>query len=154
MDKLELDARVARLERRVHGLSAAVALVGAMLAFTLFFAMAGRNASYPDLPAMVATPAPLSPPMPVASVTTTAMQPSEWTMPALQHQLSTFHDLRSQGLISEEEWEAKKAKLLSLPVTPGDIRSDLEQVEQLVEGHAICEGERDGLRAKLLEIEE
>ncbi len=41
MDKLELDARVARLERRGSHLTALVALMGAGLACMLFFALIG-----------------------------------------------------------------------------------------------------------------
>jgi hypothetical protein len=82
------------------------------------------------------------------------MPPAEGSMAALEHQLSTFRELRNEGLISEEEWQAKKAGLLSQPVTPGDIRADLEMVRRLAEDQAICDAERDRLRAKLLGIEE
>lgn len=154
MDKLELDARVARLERRVGVLWTAFALASVGVVALLFFALVVRKSSVYHPPEPPATAISMPTPMPMEFVTATAPASSEGSMPALQHQLNTFHDLCNQGLISEEEWQAKKAKLLSAPVTAGDIRSDLQQVQQLVDTQAICESEREALRAQLLGIEE
>ena len=154
MDKLELDVRVARLERRSSHLTVLVALMGAALACMLFFALVGHadvSPAYATVlpmptvaPAPVATPAPMFPPAP----------PADGTMAVLHDQLATLRDLRNQDLITEDEWHAKKNKLLSAPVKASDLRSDLERVRDLVDQEAICEGERDTLKKKLLEIEE
>jgi len=145
MDKLELDARVARLERRSSHLTALVILMGAILACVLFFALVGRPDVSPVYATTVATPAPvpmLPPP------------PADGSMAALHQQLATLRELRDQDLITEDEWHAKKDRLLAAPVKASDLRSDMERVRELFDQKAICEGERDTLKAKLLEIDE
>lgn len=144
MDKLELDARVARLERRSSHLTALVALMGVALACGLLFALTGGSDTMTATPVYATTmpmPTPVPPP------------PADGSMAALQQQLSTLRDLRDQDLITEDEWHAKKDKLLSAPVKASDLRSDLEQLRDLLDQNAICEGERDNIKAKLLEIE-
>ena len=62
--------------------------------------------------------------------------------------------LQDEGIITEEEWEARKARTLEEELNPGDLRSDLQMVQQLSDTGAICEEERTSLRARLLGIEQ
>jgi hypothetical protein len=155
MDKLELDTRVARLERRLSLLAAGIVLAAGLFAGAWCIAAIRQ----PDLvtPATafeIPPPVPVATPVPTQFLTVAAPMMAEGSMPALQRELAMFHGLLDEGVIREEEWEAKKGRLLSQPVTPGDLRSDLEQVQQLWTEHLICEDERDALRAQLLGIEE
>jgi len=149
MDKLELDARVARLERRCSHLTALVTAFGVALACMVFFALAEGQVNIPAT-AVYAAPMPMPTPAPMI----TPAPPAHGSMAALHDQLATLRDLRNQDLITEDEWHAKKNKLLSAPVKASDLRSDLERVRDLVDQQAICEGERDTLKKKLLEIDE
>src|SRR4051812_24009410 len=123
MDKLELDARVARLERRSSHLTAIVALMGAALACTLFFALVGQA----DVPSAYATtmPMPTAPPVATPAPMLAPPPPVDGTMAALHDQLAILRDLRNQDLITKDEWHAKKNKLLSASVKASDLRSDL-----------------------------
>ena len=75
-------------------------------------------------------------------------------MGAIFHELSTLKQLQDEGIISEEEWEAKKAHILEKELNPGDLRADLKMVQQLSDTGAIGEADRSALRARLLGIEE
>ncbi|QDV39248.1 hypothetical protein ElP_72120 (plasmid) [Tautonia plasticadhaerens] len=81
------------------------------------------------------------------------MMYDEGSMPALHHELSTLAQLLGEGIVTQEEWLARKAKSLEEPLSPGDLRADLVLVRQLAEAGAINEEERASLRARLLGIE-
>jgi hypothetical protein len=111
---------------------------------------------------MIVTPAPL-PPTPADPFMTApaGMMYSgmggmygERSMGALHHQLSTLKQLRDEEVINEEEWRAKKSKLLAEQLKPGDLRSDLGMVKELHDNQVICDDEQADLRARLLQIEE
>ena len=81
------------------------------------------------------------------------MMNTEGTMGALHQKLATLKQLRDEGVINEQEWQAKKAKELGQPLNPGELRSDLEAAQRLYESQAISEDERAELRAKLLGLD-
>lgn len=165
MDKLELDARVARLERRFGLLIAALLIVPAAL-FLFTVTRVGRMEEAATA-AIVDVPRPPSPPP-----TPTVWEPShsepflsgmgmmgmmgsaEGSMEALYQKLSSLTQLRDEGIITEEEWLAKKAQILEEPLNAGDLRGDLQLVQRLSDTGALSEEERTVLRTRLLGLEE
>jgi hypothetical protein len=155
MDKLELDARVARLERRVGLLMTALFLAATGGVVLMYLALGGRADAQPAH-ATVATPA--SPPHIFHSAPAPdafmggmgMMMNAEGTMAALHQKLATLKQLREEGVINEQEWQAKKTKELGQPLNPGELRTDLEAAQRLYESQAISEDERADLRATLL----
>jgi hypothetical protein len=158
MDKLELDARVARLERRVGYFVTLATLFAIGLAAFVGLAMTRRavNAelSTPAMVMEVPAPPPALPPSPSAVFAPMPMPPAAGSMPALFQQLATIRELVEEQVITEAEWAAKKELLLAEPVTVGDLKSDLQGVQHLWNTQAISEAERDSLKARLLGIEE
>jgi len=159
MDKLELDARMARLERRGSMLKLLIlssAGVGILVSLSSF--SSGELAATPMPPPMVITPAPIpadtveSAPAPGLYVSDGNIH-GEATMRALDHELSMLKQLRDEGMINEEEWRVKKSKVLAEPLKPGDLRADLGMVKQLRNRQVILDDEQAVLRERLLGIE-
>ncbi len=164
MDKLELDVRMARLERRVSMLTTVLFLAAAGATILIYLArFGGEEASATAVTPAVMTPAPAPPPP--TDLVAAAPVPGlpfglsggnihgEGTMGTLHHQLSTLKQLRDEGMINDEEWRAKKSKVLAEPLTPGDLRSDLGMVKQLRDSQVICDDEQAALRTRMLGIE-
>jgi hypothetical protein len=165
MDKLELDARVARLERR-YGLVLALLLAvpASVLMLLVGYARMGR-AEHQISETVVASPIPPSPTEWVKAAPEPfmggmgmmgmmgGMMSSPGSMTALHQELSTLAQLLGEGVITQEEWQAKKERVLAGELHPGDLRTDLELVRQLVDAEALTEGEQASLRARLLGIE-
>ena len=141
MDKLELDGHVSRLERRfVVILAALVAAVGVCL---IWLGRSDRAVALP-MPVAVASPPP----------TPTVFAPDPFmgdmgmmggaggSMPGLYHELSTLTQLLGERMITEPEWQAKKAQVLARELIPGDLRSDLKMVQELADAGALTEEER------------
>jgi hypothetical protein len=162
MDKLELDTRVARLERRVSLLTTVLILAAAGAVITIYFARIGvSEAAATVVGPPVMTPARVAPPPaePFAAFLAPGMPSggmggmyAEGTMEALHHQLSTLKQLLDENIIDEGEWRAKRSKVLAEPLKPGDLRLDLGMVKELHDGKVICDDEQADLRARLLGI--
>lgn len=162
MDKLDLDARLARLERRV-GLLSAVLLLGVVLTLGLFALRASSQQQAtltplpPSAPAVVA---PVMPRMAVPSPVSIGMMENmggmmggiDGSVPALHQKLISMKQLHDEGLIAEEEWKAMKAKALEEPLASGDLRSELQIIQQMLDDGLIDDTERVELRDKLLRI--
>jgi hypothetical protein len=160
MDKLELDARMVRLERRVGLHTTVLLLAGVGLGIFLTLEMFALRASSrphatvispPPLPA----PAILSAPAPhvgMAGFMPGMIGGDDGSMPSLQQKLTSLKQMHDERLVAEAEWKAMKAKAFESPLTQGDLRSDLQAVQQLFDARAICDTERAALRAKLLGI--
>jgi hypothetical protein len=150
MDKLDLDARVARLERTVTALVAGLCLVGLLIGGLFLFALVavGRHNPPPALaaPPAIVTPAPA--PFP------TDRRPEPGSVSALEQRLATMDELRSRGIISDADMKASKDKLLEAPLTVVDLRSDLETVDQLRTRSLLSGEESNRIKAKILEIGE
>ncbi|QDV33572.1 SHOCT domain-containing protein [Tautonia plasticadhaerens] len=163
MDKLELDARVAKLERRfglmivaLFIVPAAILLISVARGGRVDVARAATVVSVPTphpTPTVWETPAP-EPFLGGMGGMMGMMGSMEGSMAALSHELATLTQLRDEGVITEEEWQAKKAKILEEPLSPGDLRTDLQLVQQLSDTGAICEEERTALRVRLLGLDE
>jgi hypothetical protein len=152
MDKLELDARVARLERRLSTLIA-VLVVAALAAAVAALAMVSRTEEVPaqairDSTA-VKTP---SPPPPVAS--TPAKRPAELEngMGQLQAELRKLRDLQGQRLITPVDFQAKKATILARPLNVGDYAADVRAAKTLRDEGILTPPEYEALTKKILDI--
>lgn len=160
MDKLELDARVARIERRVSflfGLAViGLGVFGMALGLVLLRVTVSEAAPLPAPTAVeVATPLPTDHASYYAPTPSPAMgmMVSDGSMPQLYQQMKMLRELLGENAITTEEWEAKKTMLLAEPLAAGDLRSDLQGVQDLWTNKAITEGERDTIKAKLLGLD-
>jgi hypothetical protein len=141
-DKLELDARVARLERKV-------ALFGAILVFGLvvegLFLLASvrraASASAPPAPAPVTSP----------SIVMKTARPAT-SVADLAKQLHELDDLRNRGVINGQDLAAKKQRLLDQPLEHGEMKTDLETAQELYNRGTINGQEWQVLKAKVLDI--
>ena len=151
MDKLELDARVARLERAVTLLWTVVAAGALLMAGLLLFSLASLRARPYAAGSAVAVrmPTPVAPPVPLAAPVTVATTVTP-TVTDLAGELSTLQDLYGRSIISGSERDAKKAKLVDGPLVVGDMKTDLEQVHELYGKGVINGTERDKLKSKVL----
>jgi hypothetical protein len=134
MDKLELDERVARLERRLGQLWTGILFVGILIGaglFFLLFSQVGRSVKAPGLVT--------GPPGSVA---------------ALENRLTTLDELRTRGDITPADRDAAKAKLLAEPLSASDLKTDMARVQHLRTRNLISIEEADRVKAKLLEIKE
>lgn len=166
MDKLDLDARVLRLERRV-GFLTILLLGGVGLALVAMIGLTRLRALEATRAATVFTamPPPAAPPMhgEVAPITVTGPMMAgmgsflpgfEGGIAALREELASMKQLFDEGVIDEAEWEALKTKALEKPITPHDLRADLQDVQQLFDTGILCDGERAELRSRLLGLTE
>jgi hypothetical protein len=152
MDKLELDGRVARLERTVAMLGAINGLIFAAGAAGAVFWLSFRSAP----PLSPATPVPeMAMPVPTPSVMINAPAPrdaSEGSVPHLAHKLFELHQLQNKGLLTSLEFESKKDQLLAKPLTSCDLSTDLEEIGELQNQSIISSLEFSELKKKILEI--
>jgi len=157
MDKLELDARVAHLERKVAILSVIIAVMGAaaLLSMLTFTRRAEIQRAEPHLstPTVMTTPrVPAPPPIPVGTHSVGVVDYSEGGVPYLANQLRESWTLQAKGLLNSSEFAAKKAQLLAKQIRPGSLTSDLEQISQLQRENILSSSEYATLKAKILEI--
>ena len=75
-------------------------------------------------------------------------------MAGLYQELATLKPLMDEGTVSDPEGRAKKERVLARELNPGDLRPDLDLVQELVNAGAIGEEERATFRARLLCIED
>jgi hypothetical protein len=151
MDKLELDARVARLERRLSTLIFVLAVTGlvAMLAaFTLVASRPIRTVGTPDTPASVA---------PTAVAKTGAMVrviSSTGRMDDLDAEIRKLRGMQLQGLITPDDFAAKKALILARPLRVGDEEGGLQAARKLQLEDIITVEEFEALKKKILGLGE
>ena len=150
MDKLELDARVARLERRVSSLSVALALSVATFSvcalLTLFIDNPHRPSGLPpQLP--VAMPRSSLPP-PIGSLAW-----SKSGMDFLDAEVRNAHDLQANSSISEDDFMAIKRSLIVGLSRVDEVARDVQLARKLLVEKRITSAEYDDLRKKILEID-
>lgn len=157
-DKLELDARVARLERRV-GLLSAVILGGlAFLAVALLWAVRSSRPAM-AVPPQLAAPAPahvFPPTQPAPMMTEMGLihgPAPQGTVADLANRLEELADLRRKGLINESEFDARKQKLLARSFVPTSLGADLEQLGELRRSEALSEADYEAFKARILDTE-
>ncbi len=151
MDKLELDSRMACLERRVASLTLLTALLfaGAILSFVMVLRQV-RSAE------AMSWPMPPTPPMPVRVETAPAFLPpldaSQGTVGHLVMQIGDLGDLHNRGVVNDTEFQAKKAQLLSHPMVSKDMRRELEEIGRLRDQNLLTSEEFDLLKAQALDL--
>jgi hypothetical protein len=136
MDKLELDDRVSRLERRLSLATNLALVVGLAIFAAAFLATARMTVSYEEvpLPARIATPVPLIP-------------RSDFEL-----QLRNVHKMQEQGLITREDFEQKKEMILDAPLDPADDVEALRGARTLVDEGLLTEDEYGILKRKILKF--
>jgi hypothetical protein len=141
MDKLEIDARVARLERRVSSFFALLVLgvAAGALALMLLIYQAGRSTE-----ATVATPALLPATVEVAR--------DSASMSHLDADLRKLHGLLEEGLIDRDDFQAKKRGLFAPILHVTDFAGDMQLAKKLLDENIIDRGEYGELKKKILEI--
>jgi hypothetical protein len=133
MDKLELDDRVTRLERRVS-LCSALMSAAALAIFAGAFLMAvGVTVSEEATPAVarVSSPAPPA---------------------GFEVELRNAHKLQEQGLITREDFDQKKEMILDAPLPPSDEVQAMEAAKALVDEGILNEAEYGILKRKILKF--
>lgn len=152
MDKLEFDARLAHLERRVALLSAlALGLlfaVGAgLLLMTVRSTASERPAVMPPTPsATVATATVAAPPAPLADV-------SEGSVGYLTRRLDDLEALREKSLLTSLEFQEQKRQILEKTVRSADLKSELEHLGALRDRDVLTSLEFQAVKEKLLKAE-
>jgi hypothetical protein len=136
MDKLELDDRVSRLERRLSLATNLAWVVGLAIFAAAFPATARMTVSYEEVPAaaQVATPAP---PIPRSD---------------FELQLRNAHKMQEQGLITREDFDQKKEMILDAPLDPADDVEALRGARTLVDEGLLTEDEYGILKRKILKF--
>lgn len=164
MDKLELDARMARVERRVSFLFALAILGLLVVGLGLgLVALRGRHVAAAQTAQMEAIAVHTLPPTPMAPPALDGMAMTAYDNPfgaggmgmlgplgETLRQLVTIRQLLVEKVITPEDWEAKKAQLLAGPIAAANLRNDLQAVQQLWETKALNDAERDALKQQLL----
>lgn len=149
MDKLELDARVARLERRTTWLSAFA--IGCLLLAGIALALmttarraispAAANVVYPAPPVATPSPSAMLPPGQVPSR----------SVADLTTQLEELKGLKLRGLLDDAQYGAKKKQLLAQPFQPSGLATDLEQLRNLELRQLLDGGEMESFKARVLD---
>ncbi len=155
MDKLELDARVAHLERKVAILSVIIAVMGAaaILSVVTFTRRAEIHRVESSTPSGITTTRVVAPsPIAVGTHSVGVIDYTEGGVPYLANQLRESWSLQAKGLLNSSEFSAKKTQLLAKPIRPGGLTSDLEQISQLQRDNILTSSEYAALKAKILEI--
>lgn len=146
MDKLELDGRVAQLERTV------AILVGLNM---LLFAAAGASVFW--FSARSSPPPPMvSMTMPateraVTVATAPAVPPSDGSVPFLSGKLEELKELHNRNLLTSFEFDAKKKELLGKPLASCNLTTDLEAISELRNQNILTSFEHDDLKKKILD---
>jgi hypothetical protein len=139
MDRLELDGRVARLERRVSLiLTLPFMILGLLVLAAVSMAFVGRAS---------VTAVPTAPPSP-----TVVAAEEGWNMHRLDGDLRKLHGLLDRNLIDRDEFQAKKRELFAPILRVTDFEGDIELAKQLLDENIIDRDEYNQLKKKILEI--
>jgi hypothetical protein len=136
MDKLELDDRVCRLERRASLQSLVMTLAGLAVLGAVLVGFVGRT-SYQSQEAIV-TATPIRSP----------------AYPSLEYEveLRQARQMYDQGLITRDDFEQKKEMILAAPMTFDDDFVALKAARSLVSDGALTEDEYQVMKRKILEF--
>lgn len=137
MDKLELDDRVSRLERRVSMHSLLVAVAGLMVLGAAFFMITWVSTSrYEEATATIDTPAPTPPALPLM----------------FEFELRKAHEMQHQGLITQEDLEQKKEMILAEPMTFTDDVEAMKAAKALLSQGVLNQSEYEIIKRKILKF--
>jgi len=139
MDKLELDDRVSRLERRVSIHSVLFSLAGLGVLAAAFVTTARIvSAPYGEETATISTPV-MPPPESPAS--------HDFVV-----ELQRAHKMQQQGLISQADLDQKREMILAGPIAFSDEVAALNSAKGLVNHGIISEADFDVLKRKVLKF--
>ena len=144
MDKLELDARVARLERRVSWVTGFLVLACAAASLMSLMRIEATPSAQMMEPATIATPAPA----PAIRQIGTAHGVKQ-----LGAVLRTLRDMQLEGLISLQDLEAKKASILAQPLNVTDYASDMKAAKALQLEGILSLGDYEALKKRILDTD-
>jgi hypothetical protein len=144
MDKLELDDRVSRLERRVSFLMVLLPTV-VLLALAAALLMTSRLET-PQSPAV------MSPSETKVEIKTFQKSRSPAVLGEIDGELRKLRDLQLQALITPNDFEAKKAVILERPLNVGDYAKDIQTAMALRNAGFITPSEYDALKNRILAI--
>ncbi len=144
MDKLELDARVALLERRLSLLIALLVLaLATSIALALMMTMRGEAR-----PAMMTVATPSAATRETKVETKTAVGGVD----QLDAELRKLHALQQSGLINAGDFQEKKELILANRIVVGDFARDIQVARKLADAAIINNVDYDELKKKILEI--
>jgi hypothetical protein len=140
MDKLELDARVARLERRVSLiLTLPFMILGLLVLVAMSMAFVGRAS---------VTAVPTAPPSPAVIAVE-----DHRSMHRLDGELRKLHALLEEDLINAGDFQAKKKNLLFGILHIDDFAGDMQMAKKLLDENILNISEYDELKKKILGID-
>lgn len=138
MDKLELDDRVRRLERRASLQSLVMTLAAlAVLGAVLVGFVGVSSYRYQEATATIAAPAPPPPGRP---------------SPEYEVELRQARQMYDQGLITRDDFEQKKEMILAAPMTFDDDFVAMKAARSLVSDGALTEDEYQIMKRKILKF--
>src|SRR3954451_15421072 len=140
MDKLELDDRVSRLERRVSLLSALALLALLVPAVLVAAYMMRPRGSMPPAAAKSTPVVYANAPLPHDTI-------------AFGVELRRLYDLQQQGLITSGDFAAKKADVLGRSMEFGDEAEAVKAANALLTDNIITTAEYDVLKRKILKLD-
>ncbi len=147
MDKLDLDARLATLERRVATLSVLCAFLVTGAAAVLFFALVARPTPRIEAQTMAVESVKMPTPPSIA------IDFTEGTAGHLAHELDELAGLKREDLVTDTEYKGKKAQILAKSfVRSTNLRAELERLGQLHQDGVLSGDEYSALKAKVLDI--
>jgi hypothetical protein len=147
MDKLEFDARLAQLERRVSQHSALILASLVLVGLFLLFLLRSGQSETSLRSATIATPAPL-----LVAPRRAVPDAAEGSVGRLASQLRDLSGLQQKSVLTRAEYESKKAQLLARPLRSEDLVADLEQVAELQKENVVTTQEYQALKAKILDV--
>jgi hypothetical protein len=141
MDKLELDDRVSRLERRVSFLWALAlfALVAGLFMAALMFV--ARSTPYPPPPVESPSAVHTDMPLPPNAI-------------AFEAELRRVHDLQQKRLITVSDFAEKKAQILGRSMEFSDEAEAVKAAKALSNAGIITTSEYDDLKRRIMKLGE
>lgn len=136
MDKLELDDRVSRLERRAS-LQSLVTAVAVLMVLGMGFLATVRVASYRDARETATIVSPAPPPRPPVG---------------FEAELRKASEMQHQGLITQEDLEQKKEMILAAPMTFDDDLEAMKTAKALLSEGVLNQAEFEILKRKILKF--
>jgi len=145
MDKLEFDARLAQLERRVSLLTALILSALVLIGVSAGFLLMVRTSVRPGSPSVA------SPRATVVHSAHAVLDNTDGSVGQIVHELRDLWELKEESLITGLDFMSKKEQLLNKPIRSTAIRPELEQLSKLKTQGVLNGLEYDSIKTKILE---
>jgi hypothetical protein len=145
MDKLELDDRVNGLERRVSFITALMLVFMVISVVAAVFLLRSRAEIRPS------SPTALPPPTEMSTVAATVLVHTY--MRDVDAEIRKAEGLRSERLINDNDFAAKKAQIIARHLGVTDFKDDMAVAKKLKDDRLLTPDEYDVLKKKILELE-